>query len=119
MVCQHNRIEKFDKKILNSNMIVGLVYCCIDCKNIFEFYGIKGDKDLDVRVVESNDIILDKHYYQYTEVIHAMVKHEAETTRRKLDGEPLRNQTEEEKALTEKLIMGEGFLKQVAKLERI
>lgn len=96
MICKHNRIQKFIKKTSTEN-IVGYVYCCIDCKEIFETYGLEADKDLDKKVIATLDMMLSDNYYQFPEIVHSCVRDEAEITRRKLDGEPLRNQTEEEK----------------------
>lgn len=51
MICQHNRIQKWIKKNKEGS-ILGYLYCCIDCEEIFEFYGVKVDVNLEGGVLE-------------------------------------------------------------------
>ena len=117
MSCLHKRIHKFIKKNLDDK-ILGYLYCCFDCKEIFETYGLEPDEDLENKILDTRDMVAsysndnDKSQTTQkliTEMIHGVIREETEIARRKLDGEiPFPS----EQILKQKIKRGEKMLKE-------
>ena len=117
MICKHNRIHKFIKKNMEDR-VLGYIYCCIDCKELWEFYGLDVDEDLEKNVIVVLDMALSDNHYECSDIVNAVVRDEADITRRKLDGELPRTDDEmvkEKLKIVESIIKGNGILKPFCK----